>query len=54
MTECRCVFCKHYLFSYEFKGEFHITVKCRSCLKVNVFSFARVCVTMTPMAVITV
>ena len=45
MTELRCIFCHHYLFSYDFKGEFHITIKCDACNKTNVLSFARIFIT---------
>lgn len=47
MTECRCGYCNRYLFSYEFKDMFHLTIKCPGCCKVNVYNFAKFYVTVT-------
>lgn len=52
MQELRCIFCSHYLFSYEFRGEFNIIIKCEACLKTNVFNFARVVLTVTNFAIV--
>lgn len=52
MNDCRCVFCKRYLLSFDFRGEFQIVIKCPGCLKTNVLNFARVVVTVTDCTVV--
>lgn len=52
LLECRCIHCNRYLFSYNFNGEFYLTIKCEGCRKVNTFGFAKVTVTATPLSVI--
>lgn len=52
MFELRCFFCDRYLLSYEFKGEMHLIIKCKGCLKVNVVSMAKAFVTSTNLKVI--
>lgn len=51
MQELRCIFCRHHLFNYDCKGEFHIMIKCDACNKTNVLSFARVFITTSNFAV---
>jgi phage FluMu protein Com len=47
MYELRCIFCNRYLLSYEFKGEINIIIKCKGCLKTNVFYLAKTTITST-------
>jgi len=51
MNECRCVFCGRFLFTFDFKGEFKVTIKCKGCNSTNAFRFEKVTVTVTNYAI---